>query len=591
MRTMGLTIRKFVAAFVMAALVMPPVAWAEEPAPPNVDAAMQQLMQLKPEELAEKIKAMKANVTSADAEATKLDEQAKAKANEAKALKQKLEILLKGVDALAATTKMADPKPADKEKMMGGGDAVMADAKEMAKAEEAAAPTVTYDDHILPIFESRCNRCHNDDRARGGLSLTSFNMAMTGGSSGEVIQKGNPDGSRLLRLAMQVEEPKMPPSGDPLSAEELDLIRKWIQLGAPQNSTSKVMVAKETDVGSGEAYIAADIADTPPMPEKELPPAVATASRGVVARAVATSPTAPIAAVGGDRQVLVYNLSDFSVMGALPFPEGDIYTMTFSVNGEMLLAAGGHEGDSGIAVIWHVRSTDRVGTYGQAYDTILAADISPDNRIVALGGPNKKVRTYSVADGSELFSCEKHTDWIYSVRFTPDGEVLATADRAGGMYLWQAENGRYVEQLRGHNGAIHDLSYSADSKVLASAGEDGTVRLWDTWKFNQIRSIGGVHSGPVHSVHFDPSGEMVTCGQDGQIFRINTNGEKVGTYEKFGDWAYQVRFGRNAEVVLAGAWNGHVVAFDRASAERKADFGTQPIVAEEKPDQVAKATD
>ena len=211
-------------------------------------------------------------------------------------------------------------------------------------------------------------------------------------------------------------------------------------------------------------------------------------------------------AVGGHREVLLYDLETYQVLGALPFPEGEVYTLTFSVNGEVLVAGGGEVGKSGITVAWNVRKAERMGTYGEGYDTILAADISPDHAMVAVGGPSKSVRVFSTHDGTLLYKLDSHTDWIYAIRFSPDGELLATADRAGGLNLWQAANGRPVESLRGHNGAINDLAYSDDSALLASAGQDGTVQVWDTWKYTKVRQF-SAHASGVLSVDFAGNGE------------------------------------------------------------------------------------
>lgn len=568
-----------------ALLAWPAAAFADEAAAPNPDAVLSSLAAIPPDVLAARIQELKALLGAAEAEAGTLAEQSAAAQAEAGALDARYKSVAAAIDALLNGGAAPAPAETMAEGAPAGGDAMMtaAPAEGEMKAEEAAAtapPAVTFADHIAPIFKARCARCHNASQARGGFALDTYAKLLEGGGSGEVIALGDADGSRLFRLVLQTEEPKMPPSGDPLSAEELELIRTWISLGAPENSGSKVMTAKKVEVGGADAFVAAVIADgPPPMPEVAVPAPVATASRGVVARALATSPTAPLAAVGGDRQVILYNLDTFAVIGALPFPEGDIFTLSFSVSGELLLAGGGQEGDAGVAAIWHVRTTERVGVYGEEYDTILAGDISPDQRLVALGGPSRKVRVYSVADGTMLYELGKHTDWIYAVRFTPDGEVLATADRQGGLYVWQAANGRDVEQLRGHTGPIYDLCYTPDSALLISASEDGSVRIWDTWKYTQVRTFNAHGGTGVLSASVSPSGEITTSGKDGRIIRSDINGKAVGEYERLPDWAYQARFGRKGEVVLSGAWDGVVRAFDTATGERRGEFSTQPQAA------------
>ena len=52
-----------------------------------------------------------------------------------------------------------------------------------------------FQDDIVPIFEQSCNSCHNPDRARGGLDLTSINAILAVGSSGEVSLPGDPESS------------------------------------------------------------------------------------------------------------------------------------------------------------------------------------------------------------------------------------------------------------------------------------------------------------------------------------------------------------------------------------------------------------
>ena len=54
-----------------------------------------------------------------------------------------------------------------------------------------------FQDDIIPVFEQSCNSCHNPDKAKGGLDLTSMNGILAGGSSGEVALPGEPDNSLL----------------------------------------------------------------------------------------------------------------------------------------------------------------------------------------------------------------------------------------------------------------------------------------------------------------------------------------------------------------------------------------------------------
>ena len=539
-----------------------PATWAED-AVPAIDATLANLLKQDPAALVAKLKEMKAAAAQQDQEAAELRQKAESLTNQATDLETRIDRLMVHVKALGEKFN-AVPAPAA---MAAAGDMKMAVAP-------AEAPMINFAEHVKPIFEARCLRCHNADKAKSGLNLALHATALEGGSSGKDILPGDPDGSRLLKLVMQTEEPFMPPSGDPLKPEEIEVIRRWIADGAPADGNAKRMAKKEEPEAAGAVFVAASFDGPPPMPEVALPAPHTLPGRGVVARAVDTSPRSPLMAVGADRQVLIYQTDTNESLGALPFPEGDIFTLTFSVNGELLLAGGGQEGDTGISVLWNIRTGERMGTYGEYYDTVLAADISPDHRMIALGGSNKKVRVYSTETGEELYTLDKHNDWIQAVKFTPDGEVLTTADRAGGMFMWQAANGREVEQLRGHDGGINALAYTQDSTILASVGDDGTVQLWDTWKYTRISSF-KAHSKAALYVDINPDGLIITAGADQQTKVWGQDGKEQKSFQGSTDWVYAACFGQNNRVI-GGTWAGNIILWDMESGNEIAQLSTNP---------------
>ncbi len=87
-------------------------------------------------------------------------------------------------------------------------------------------------DRVAPILESRCLHCHSGDRPKGSLSLETLDGLHTGGFSGSAIDPEEPEYSLLLDL-VSGGEPQMPPEGDPLDAEQVALIRQWLNAGAP----------------------------------------------------------------------------------------------------------------------------------------------------------------------------------------------------------------------------------------------------------------------------------------------------------------------------------------------------------------------
>ena len=97
-----------------------------------------------------------------------------------------------------------------------------------------AIAEVDFAKEIQPLLAKRCYACHGADEMEGGLSFTSQEAAFAEAESGErAIVPGDVDGSHLLaRISSDDEGDRMPPEGDPLSKEEIDLFSRWIQEGA-----------------------------------------------------------------------------------------------------------------------------------------------------------------------------------------------------------------------------------------------------------------------------------------------------------------------------------------------------------------------
>lgn len=87
---------------------------------------------------------------------------------------------------------------------------------------------------IQPIFENKCNSCHNSIKKEGGLLLTSHEAISEGGDHGSIIDIRNPFDSELLnRITLPKSHKKfMPPKGAPLTFGEIQLIEWWMQSGA-----------------------------------------------------------------------------------------------------------------------------------------------------------------------------------------------------------------------------------------------------------------------------------------------------------------------------------------------------------------------
>ncbi|MFM1769609.1 MAG: Chromosome partition protein Smc [Verrucomicrobiota bacterium] len=439
-----------------------------------------------------------------------------------------------------------------------------------------AQDKVTFNDHLLPLLEQHCANCHNPDKKKGDLVLTSHGGLLKGGGSGTVVVSGNPDASKLWKTVTHAEEPTMPPNKPKLADKDLEVIRKWIAGGLLESSGSKAVAAAKPAVD-----LSLKVSDTgrpegpPPMPgELSLDPVLHTGRGGIVG-SLASSPWAPVVALAGQKQVLLYHPTNLALLGILPFPEGQPLDLKFSRSGKLLLAAGGHAAKSGRVALWNLQSGERLATLGQEYDAILAADLSPDQSRVALGGPSRLVKLHATRTGELEHSMKKHTDWVTAVAFSPNGEFLATADRNGGVVLWDADSGQELFTTAGHRSAVTSLTWRDDSRLVASGSEDGSIKIWETSEGKQARTW-AAHAAGVTGLAYARDGRLVSCGRDGTITLWTADGNRTRNLEFDGELAVRCLFSHDGTRVVASDFAGRVAVWDTATGRRLGSLDANP---------------
>jgi hypothetical protein len=86
-----------------------------------------------------------------------------------------------------------------------------------------------FDARIAPLLASRCLECHGPETKKGGLDLSQREAALAGGKNGEAVVPGKLGDSLAWKM---VDSDKMPKDGPPLSAEEKERFKQWIEAGA-----------------------------------------------------------------------------------------------------------------------------------------------------------------------------------------------------------------------------------------------------------------------------------------------------------------------------------------------------------------------
>lgn len=110
---------------------------------------------------------------------------------------------------------------------------------------------VNFYKEVMPILESNCFSCHQGAKTKGDLKLDSLADALKGGESdGPAVVPGKPEKSSLVsRISTKDEDYIMPPKGHPLTAQQVDVISRWIREGAvwPEMNVDRIEVTALSD--------------------------------------------------------------------------------------------------------------------------------------------------------------------------------------------------------------------------------------------------------------------------------------------------------------------------------------------------------
>ena len=99
----------------------------------------------------------------------------------------------------------------------------------------AASAAPDFEKDVKPILEGKCVLCHGSGKEKGGLQLHTREAMLKGGDTDPAIEVGNADHSLLVeRIVLDpADDEIMPQETDPLTPEEIEILKTWIAEGAP----------------------------------------------------------------------------------------------------------------------------------------------------------------------------------------------------------------------------------------------------------------------------------------------------------------------------------------------------------------------
>ena len=418
-----------------------------------------------------------------------------------------------------------------------------------------------YNTKVAPLLRKYCTACHNEEDREGELVLDSYDTIFKGGENGAVITPRHSEQSRLIRVLTGAAKPAMPPEdSDKPSEEEIAVLKGWIDAGAKGPSGS----------APSSVQLVTPKIDLTVDPRKSISSVSVSTEGGLFA--IARYGEVELRTLDGKK---VRQLADHA---------GNVNDVQFSSDGKVLLTAAGEAGLFGECRLWNVGDGQLVKTFQGHRDSLYAADLSPDGRLLATASYDQTVKLWNVENSEELHTLSGHNGAVYDVVFHPGGKILATASDDRTVKLWDVANGKRLDTFSQSLKELYTLAFSPNGRRLAAAGVDNRIRVWRISKTgkegtNRLLFSRFAHESPILRLAYSNDGRMlVSSGEDRLIKVWSANKVTIqSTFQRQSDWVTGLAIASKEQKVLAGRLDGTFDIYDLSTGELSKTTAAQSV--------------
>ena len=335
--------------------------------------------------------------------------------------------------------------------------------------ETLKATSPSFAKEVLPILRANCFGCHQDAKKLGGYMMTDFQALLGGGESGSAaIVPGKSGESHLIHEIVPVDgKSEMPKKGKPLSEVEIEIIKRWVDAGAINDSKAV-----------GPRYSPAQ----PPI-----------YTRSPTISSIDFSKDGKLIAVSGFHETLLFNSENGQLQQRLIGLSPRVESISYSPDGKWLAVASGEQAVSGELQIWNVQTNQLERSLQLGSDTLFGVNWSPDSTLISFGMSDNTVRAVNL-DGEQKLYQRAHEDWPRATVFTPDGKHLISASRDMTVKLIEVDTERFVDNITSITpgalrGGVQSLARHPLRNEILVGGADGTPKIYRVFR-QTARAIG-----------------------------------------------------------------------------------------------------
>lgn len=393
---------------------------------------------------------------------------------------------------------------------------------------------------VVPLLREYCAGCHNDSDPAAGLSLQSGAGLLRGSENGAVVDREQPDASRLWQVLTADDDTRMPPEGEaqPTDSERRQLL-DWLRAGAPLNTTASAML----DVPNIEVTV-------------EQP----------------QSPVAALARLGSNRivsgrfgRLAVHATDDLTVVRQFDSGDRKITEIQVTPDGSELLLATGIPGLIGEAIAIASETGSELRRYGGHSDLLYTARCSPDGTRIATAGYDRAILIHNRTNGEVVRRLKGHNGAVFDIAFSPDGTLLASASADATVKVWNLQTGERMDTLSQPLAEQYAVVFSNDGQFLYAAGADNRIRKYrivsrNTPRINPLEIVRFAHDSPIVTLQLSPDGRFLVSASEDQSLKIWDAAavRQVHRIDLDQDWITSVTCSADSDAVFVGTSRGDV---------------------------------
>ncbi|KAI1326880.1 periodic tryptophan protein 2 [Xylariaceae sp. FL0255] len=214
----------------------------------------------------------------------------------------------------------------------------------------------------------------------------------------------------------------------------------------------------------------------------------------------------------------LYELPDFNPIHTLSVSQNEIDFVSINNSGEWLAFGASRLGQ---LLVWEWQSESYILKQQGHFDSMNSLVYSPDGKRIITTADDGKIKVWDVDSGFCIVTFTEHTSGVTACEFAKKGNVLFTSSLDGSIRAWDLIRYRNFRTFTAPSRlSFSCLAVDPSGEVVAAGSLDSfDIHIWSVQTGQLLDQMSG-HEGPISSLAFAPSGDLLVSGSWDRTARL-----------------------------------------------------------------------